>query len=280
MVHIQSCRLKQIAICMPLGEKSRGKHHSSSHLCIYLNIPYSWLQISVFLPLLLWPSKQVKVRAITAISATLCQADWEVAAKTKERVSNLYDGVCDSVVLADGCLDHLLDGWRRKTTAAWGRTVDGEAPPGLTEPPSDPIDCLDSCVKMPVIWYEHKFACILSCVWMEVILFYFYRSVINIRMMFHWWFTLYLQLFWSLGSISNLSGWVCVCGKVHCLMSDPKLDSKGRVDLKACDSLSWSQRMCDRVQVVSFSNSSQQGYQSKNFFHRELERTALLTSLG
>lgn len=34
VVHIQSCRLKQIAICIPLGEKSRGKHHSSSHLCI------------------------------------------------------------------------------------------------------------------------------------------------------------------------------------------------------------------------------------------------------
>lgn len=58
--------------------------------------------------------------------------------------------VCDSVVLASGCLDHLLDGWRRKTTAAWGRTVDGEAPPGHTEPPCGPIGCLDSCVRMRV----------------------------------------------------------------------------------------------------------------------------------
>lgn len=40
--------------------------------------------------------------------------------------------VCDLVVLANGCLDHLLDGCRRKTTAAWGRTVDGEAIPGQT----------------------------------------------------------------------------------------------------------------------------------------------------
>lgn len=62
--------------------------------------------------------------------------------------------VCDSVVLASGCLDHLLDGWSRKTTAARGRTVDGEAPPGHAEPPPpcDPIACLDSCVRL--VWVD------------------------------------------------------------------------------------------------------------------------------
>lgn len=82
------------------------------------------------LSLLLWLSEQGTVRAITAISVSTCQADWEVAAKTKE--CPIVMMVCDLVVLANGCLDHLLDGCRRKTTAAWGRTVDGEAIPGQT----------------------------------------------------------------------------------------------------------------------------------------------------
>lgn len=64
--------------------------------------------------------------------------------------------MCDSVVLANGCLDHLLDGCGRKTTAAWGRTVDGEAPPGHTEPPP-PRTCYTagSCVRMRVSLYEY-----------------------------------------------------------------------------------------------------------------------------
>lgn len=94
VVHIQSCRLKQIAICMPLGEKkaegSTILHPISASSWIFL-IWGSKCLLSPRLPL--WPSKQVKVRAITAISASPCQADWEVAAKTKEWVSNHYDGV-------------------------------------------------------------------------------------------------------------------------------------------------------------------------------------------
>lgn len=47
--------------------------------------------------------------------------------------------VCDLVVLANGCLDHLLDGWSRKTTAAWGRAVDGEAPAAHTKKKKPPV---------------------------------------------------------------------------------------------------------------------------------------------
>lgn len=57
--------------------------------------------------------------------------------------------VCDLVVLANGCLDHLLDSSRRKTTAAQGRAVDGGALPGrIKENSCDALSYLDSCVRV------------------------------------------------------------------------------------------------------------------------------------
>lgn len=95
VVHIQSCRLKQIAICIPLGgeKKAEGStipHPISASSWIFLNRASLPL---FFFPLLLWPSEQNTVGAITAISVSSCRADWEEAAKTKEWVSSHYGGV-------------------------------------------------------------------------------------------------------------------------------------------------------------------------------------------
>lgn len=95
VVHIQSCRLKQIAICIPLGgeKKAEGStipHPISASSWIFLNRASLPL---FFSPLLLWPSEQNTVGAITAISVSSCRADWEEAAKTKEWVSSHYGGV-------------------------------------------------------------------------------------------------------------------------------------------------------------------------------------------
>lgn len=93
-VHIQSCRLKQIAICIPLGGEKKQREAPflipSLHLAEYSLFEPPYL---CFFPLLLWPSEQNTVRAITAISVSSCRADWEVAAKTKEWVSSHYGGV-------------------------------------------------------------------------------------------------------------------------------------------------------------------------------------------
>ena len=92
--------------------------------------------------------------------------------------------VCDSVVLANGCLDHLLDDWSRKT-AAWGRTVDGEAPPGHTVPPHDPDVCLNSCKRMCVRGHEQVCMHFKLCLDRNDQIIFILTSAINIRDMFN-----------------------------------------------------------------------------------------------
>lgn len=92
VVHIQSCRLKQIAICIPLGKKAEGSTipHPISASRWILRI---WSSKSLFSSPSCWDRHSKSgVRAITAISVFLCQADWKVAAKTKEWAANHCDG--------------------------------------------------------------------------------------------------------------------------------------------------------------------------------------------
>lgn len=95
----------------------------------------------------LWLSEPVKVRAITAIRAQPCQAVWEVAAKTKARCLQQWRWLCESPVLADGCSDHLLYGWSRKTTVDQGRIVDGNDQPSFSSS-LGPAGCLDTRLEM------------------------------------------------------------------------------------------------------------------------------------
>lgn len=83
VVHIQSCRLKQIAICMPLGGGEKKQREAPFFIPSLHLAEYSLFEAPnvCFSPP---PAVTVKVRAITAIRASSCQADWEVAAKTKE----------------------------------------------------------------------------------------------------------------------------------------------------------------------------------------------------
>ena len=85
----------------------------------------------------------------------------------------------------------------------------------------------------------------------------------------HWWVCVVSPAVRSQRIYSS----VCLSQKVAQMMIyDPKVDRKSPACLNACDS--WSQQMCDRVQVVSFSSSWVTG---QRIFP---QRTILLTSLG
>ena len=135
--------------------------------------------------------------------------------------------VCDTVVLAKGCSDHLLDGWSRKTASAWGRTVNGDAPPVHSERPCDAVS-----IKMHL-------RCIIHSVWREV----FGLSLSNFHKSKEFLYSI-LHCLPSCGLFSGVhwkSLWLRMRlwkGATDCTVFDPALDRKGLAGLKACDSRS------------------------------------------
>lgn len=95
---------------------------------------FSSLGISVYFP----PPPAMIVKASQSTRSNQCfltPSPLGSCCQNKKSESPIITAACDSVALANGCSDHLLDGCGRKTTAARGRAVDGEAPPGHAEPP-------------------------------------------------------------------------------------------------------------------------------------------------
>jgi len=76
--------------------------------------------------------------------------------QNKKSESPIITAACDSVALANGCSDHLLDGCGRKTTAARGRAVGWGGSTGTRGTPCDPPGCLHSCVRRLASSYEHE----------------------------------------------------------------------------------------------------------------------------
>lgn len=126
VMHIQSCRLKQTAICMPLGGWDeggwrvgcRGKHHSSSRhpaeysLCGALNV-------SVFPPTV--TVRESQSQSNHSNQGLVVPSRLGNGCQNKRVNVQRWRWPCDSLVLADGCSDHLLDGRSCKNNSSSGQ---------------------------------------------------------------------------------------------------------------------------------------------------------------
>ena len=117
-VHIQSCRLKQIAICMPLRGKKQGGAPSliqTQHLAEYSLFEHPNLCFSS--P----PAGTVKAQSEQSQQSVFPRAKpiGKLLPKQKNECPVIMMA-CDLVVLGNGCLDHLFNGWRRKAAMALG----------------------------------------------------------------------------------------------------------------------------------------------------------------